>query len=256
VRIVHAHNTTCNSPMVHKLLSPLFNLLCTHRLACGQAAGKFMHGRHGFTIINNGVNTDHFSFNPQDRLAIRKQYQIQDKIVIGHVSNFVEAKNPLFLIDILAELRKFNSNYCMLMVGDGLLLKKVKEKVQSLGLTGSVIFVGTTDNVPAYISACDLIMMPSLFEGLPLTLIEQQTNGLKCLVSDKITTEVDKTGNIIFLPIDQGVEPWVSAVKKLDLSYSREEMSRIAVEKIKASGYDITTEAKNLRTYYDNCVKE
>ena len=256
VRIVHAHSTTCNSPMLHKLLSPLFHLLCTHRLACGQAAGQFMHGNHAFTVINNGVNTEKFSFHSKDRLEIREQYQIHDKIVIGHVGNFVDAKNPFFLIDILANLKKTNLDYCMLLVGDGPLLSQVKEKTKNLGLTDSVIFVGATDNVPAYISACDVIMMPSLFEGLPLTLIEQQTNGLKCLVSDQITTEVDKTGNIIFLPIDKGVEPWVSAMRELDLSYNREAMSRLAVEKIKQSGYDIRTEAKNLRMYYDNCVKE
>jgi hypothetical protein len=92
--------------------------------------------------------------------------------------------------------------------------------------------------------------MPSLYEGLPLSLIEAQANGLRCIVSEKITDEVDKTGNLIFLPIDQGADCWVQAIKKHDFCVERESESEIAVSKIIKNGYSIHSEVKNLINYY------
>lgn len=250
IRIVHAHNTTCNFPFVHKLLSPIFNILCTHRIACGNDAGYFMYGKKKFVVFNNGIDTDRFAFNPEVRKEIREKYNIQEKIVIGHVGMFNEAKNQLFLIDVLKKLLQKNSHYCLLFIGEGELMDATRKRAEDVDIADSVFFVGGTDSVPDYLSAMDMIMMPSLFEGLPLALIEEQANGLTCLVSNNITREVDKTGHVLFLPINMGVDDWVRSAEAVDILENREFLSADAVKNITCSGYSISHQIKMIKDCY------
>ncbi len=253
-RIVHAHSTKCNSLFTHKILTPIFNILCTHRLACGVDAGRFMYGKHYFRVVNNGIDTGRFSFRPDDRIAIREKYDVSKKFVIGHVGGFVEEKNQAFLLDVVYRLRELDDRYCLMLIGEGALMCSVKEKAVRLGIENAVMFVGGTDNVPQYLSAMDLIMMPSLFEGLPLTLIEEQANGLNCLVSDNITKEVDKTGNVSFLSLES-INEWIDRTLSMEINEDREKVGRIAIEKIKAHGYDIQNNAEDLQRYYYEICK-
>lgn len=133
--------------------------------------------------------------------------------------------------------------------------KDMMTKVDSLGLKNAVKFTGNVNDVYDYVNAMDLVVMPSLFEGLPLTLIEQQANGLHCVVADTITTEADKTGNMSFLSLKAPVSEWADKIQSLDLS-GREERSKDAVEKIKACGYSIQEEAKKLKEYYLKAVSK
>ncbi len=254
VRIVHAHNTKTKYPFIHSVLTPVFNMLCTGRLACGADAGKFMYGKKKFNVINNGVNTERFRFNPEPRQLMRKKYNIENKRVLCHVGSFLPVKNHTFLLDIMKELIKDNDNYSLVLIGDGILYDEIKDKARKMGIDRNIIFVGSTNKVEEYLSAADLLLMPSLYEGLPLSLIEAQTNGLHCIVSDKITTEVDKTGNLTFLPIDKGIECWIKNIKEYDFNPDREAKGKIAVSKIIKSGYSIPDEVGNLINYYKNLL--
>ena len=113
-------------------------------------------------------------------------------ILICHVGYFMPVKNQSFLVDVFAELAKNDSRYHLLLIGDGAMRTEIEQKVACLGLTNKVTFTGNIDNVSEYLNAADIIIMPSLYEGLPLTLVEQQANGLQCAVSDTITAEADK----------------------------------------------------------------
>ena len=97
--------------------------------------------------------------------------------------------------------------------------------------------------------------MPSLYEGLPLTLVEQQANGLQCVVSDTITTEADKTGNLSFLSLHAPISDWVHAIESSNCMHNREQRSKDAVIAIENAGYSIQAEAKKLVEYYQRCVK-
>lgn len=255
VRIAHSHNTTCLSLTVHKLLNPLFQMSCTHGLACGVDAGKWLFGDRPFTVVNNGVDTERFAFQLDARQGVRRGFNLQDKhVVIGHVGAFNNAKNQEFLLDVLSELAKADDNYRLLMIGDGPLQHSVQEKTMELHLTERVIFAGATDRVEDYLSACDLIVMPSRYEGLPLSLVEEQASGLYCVVSENITQEVDKTGNLTFLPLSMGGAYWAQVIREIPLVSDREKASMVSIEKIKASGYDIQTEVKRLKEYYISAV--
>lgn len=252
VRISHSHNTTCNSPLLHKLLNPLFLKLCTKQLACGVEAGKWMFGKKEFEVINNGIDTVRFRFKEEDGDTIRKQLGWSEAIIIGNVGNFYEQKNHTFLLDIFSHIYKKEPKARLLILGDGPLKDELLTKTKDLGIEEAVKFAGSVSNVEAYLSAMDIIVMPSLFEGLPLTLIEEQANGLQCLVSDVITKDADM-GNLEFLSLDLPVSEWSKCIeRKLKNLPNRIENSSKCIEIIKSRGFDIHEEAKKLTDIYLN----
>lgn len=256
VSMVHAHTTACDHAVVHFLMTPVFNMLCTVGLACGEKAGKFMFGQKTFHVINNGVDTKRFAFNDIKRFEVRKKLGwTHDNKVIGHVGYFLEVKNHRFILDVFSELYKTDKKYRLLLIGDGLLRPEMEKRVQIEGLSDAIQFAGNIDNVNDYLNAMDLILMPSLYEGLPLSLMEQQANGLKCVVSDTITREVDKTGNLTFISLDTAAEDWANYIKTLNLKENRKHCSDVAIEKIKSSGYSISDEAGKLRNIYEESIK-
>lgn len=213
VRIAHSHNTTCSMKLIDKLMRPLFYNLCNGRMACGKEAGLWLFNNNEFTILNNGVDTKRFRFDPIKREKIRKELGLDNKIIIGNVGNFVTQKNHSFLIDVFKELTKTNPKLQLLLLGSGPLLGDIQNQIHNLDLDKRVIFAGSVDNPEVYMSAMDLVIMPSLFEGLPLTLVEEQANGLQCIVADTITRDADMTGNLKFLSLDSPISEWVSEIE-------------------------------------------
>lgn len=259
VRIIHAHSTGCNSVALHKLLAGLFDSLCTDCLACGEEAGKFMFGNKPFKIINNGVDVEKFSFNNKAREAFRVKLALTETdILIGHVGYFMPVKNQSFLVDVFAELAKRDSRYHLVLIGDGAMRTEIEQKVACLGLTNKVTFTGNIDNVSEYLNAIDIVIMPSLYEGLPLTLVEQQANGLRCVVSDAITTEADKTGNMTFLPLKMEAAGWAESIKSIDVDNTEQRKARSheAIERIRECGYSIQEEARKLKEYYIKAIRK
>ena len=256
VRIVHSHSSSCTHMLVSKLLTPLFNKLYTHALACGNAAGLWMFGKRNFKVINNGVDTVKFAFECKNRQVLREENQWTDAKVIGHVGNFVPVKNQQFIVEVFNVLYKKDPSYRLLLIGDGGLRSQTEKQVDDLGLQNVVTFTGSINNVNEYLNAMDIILMPSLVEGLPLSLIEQQANGLQCVVSDAISTECDKSGNIKFLSLKQPVEIWAKEIDTFLDKKNRAERSKEAIESISQKGYSIQKEAINLRDYYLNATKK
>lgn len=257
VRMVHSHNTTCKHVVVSRLLTQPFNMLYTHGLACGDAAGRWMFGKRKFTVINNGVDTELYAFDEAKRNAIRINKGWTDCKVIGHVGGFVETKNQRFIVEVFRELHKRDNTYRLLLIGDGHMRQEVEDKVKECGLQDVVCMTGNIYNVYDYLNAMDLVLMPSLFEGLPLTLVEQQANGLQCIVSNMITKEADKTGNLRFISLNAPISEWVQAIENCNCKQDREQRSKKAVDDIAKAGYSIQTEANKLVEFYKSiCYKQ
>lgn len=254
--ITHSHNTTCKNIVLHKLLTPIFNSLYTHGLACGEEAGRWQYGNHSFTIINNGVDINRFSFNAESRNTIRQKLDIpNDVILVGNVGNFWgKGKNQSFVVKVFNELYQKNNNYRLCLIGDGSLRVSVEKQVEEFGLKDKVFFIGAINDVDEYLNAIDLILMPSLYEGLPLTLIEQQANGLQCVCSDTITTEADKTGNLKYISLEESAKEWAQKIVSFINIEGREQRSKQAVEDITQAGYSIQEEAKKLEKFYYNKI--
>ena len=253
VRIAHSHNTTCNMKTIDKLARPLFYRLSNGRLACGIEAGRWLFRKRDFLVINNGIDIEKFRFNANTRKTVRSKMGLHDNdYVIGHIGNFVEQKNHSFLIDIFHKFTESQSNSKLLLLGDGPLKFHIQSKVTDLGLSKQVIFAGSVDHPEEFMNAMDMVVMPSLFEGLPLTLIEEQANGLSIVAADTITTDANITGNVKFLSLSEDINIWVKSIKRiLSENLHCNTSSDKAIDMIKQAKYDIESSVETLDCYYE-----
>lgn len=249
-RICHAHN----APKGITLKSPfrfIFKIgMKKHSnvyLACSNKAGIWQFGRKSnFKVINNGIFVNDFKFNEELRESVRSELGISDKFVVGHVGRFERQKNHNYLIEIFDCIAN-RQDAVLLLIGEGSLRLEIEQLVKKKGLLERVFFLGSQQNVSKYLCAMDVFVFPSLFEGLPVTLIEAQANGLACYISDSISTEVRITDLIICCPISSSAEDWADKITKT----IRRNCNRLVYsDLIKASGYGIEETVDQLQEFY------
>jgi glycosyltransferase involved in cell wall biosynthesis len=250
VRIPHSHNTTCKMKLADKLLRKPFQKSFTHAAACGDAAGKWLFGDAAFLVLNNAVPAEHFHFDARKREETRDALKIpRDALTVCHVGSFNEQKNQAFLVEAFAELLKVRSNARLLLVGDGKLKNDCEQRAKTLHVSDKVIFAGVMDDVAGVLCAADIFALPSLHEGLPLTLIEAQCAGLDCVASDNVTREAALTELVSFCGIaDAG--KFAKALLKMPAK-DRETASEDAIERVRKAGYDVSANAGTLSKWYE-----
>lgn len=214
-RIIHSHSVEFSKDflksIISKKISFIMNFLATTRLACSEQAAISKFGKKNkYLIINNGIHIKDFLFSSSVRLKYRKIFEVENKIVLGHVGAFNEIKNHNFMIDVFFELNKINKNYMMFFVGEGELINSCKIKVKSLGLAEKIIFLGQSSEVNSIMCMFDIFIFPSRSEGLGISLIEAQASGLICLASNNIPRETHITELISYLKIDKKL--WVNTI--------------------------------------------
>lgn len=254
VRIVHSHNTTCNHKKIHNFLYPIMKRTYTHGIACGEDAGKWLFRNEPFEVMNNGIDLDKFIYNANISKEYKEKINFNSRKIIGHIGNFVYQKNHEFLINSFNELIKKDSGYLLLLIGEGVLLNDIKEKVNSLGLNENVLFLGKTTEVNKYLQAIDIFVLPSHFEGVPVVLIEAQSLGLPCYVSDKVSTEAKLTDLIEFLPIDD-TSGWVNKIINTEIC-NREEKCNKSHKIIDQVGYNVTKNAYRMKGLYEQYLMD
>lgn len=253
-RICHAHNTK----MEQNLKKPLKLLYKTqlkkvanYFWGCGTDAIKFYFGdkiikEKNYFILHNAIEIEKFVYNEEKRNELRKTLDLQDKFVIGNVGRFMEQKNHTFILDLFQVILKKEPNAILMLIGDGELENKIRDKAHTLKIDKSIKFMGNINNVNDMYQVMDVFLLPSLFEGLPVVGIEAQTAGLKCFFSSNITKEVDITNNSIFLDLERdSLDKWSNEIL-LHKKYERKDLTEI----IKKSGYSIEEEAKKLEQIY------
>ncbi|WP_169473656.1 glycosyltransferase [Limosilactobacillus reuteri] len=244
-RIAHSHNTTTEHPIINKILYPIFNFGLTERMACSDEAGKWLFKDKKFIIIQNGVDLRLYKPDIRKRNKIRNQFNLNDNdIVLGNIGVFNYQKNQQFLIKLLSDL---NSSYKLILIGDGEKKSELLTQVKTLNLADRVIFAGKINNVSDYLSAFDLFLMPSRFEGLPFALVEAQASGLKCVVSNRISHSSNLTDNVNYLNIENYTK-WVDFIKKIKIESFNSRIKNIQdiQELISNKGYD---EKENLKLF-------
>ena len=193
-------------------------------------------------VLHNAVDIAAYFKNPQKREAYRSEFGIfEDTMVIGHVGRFFEPKNHGFIIDVFAALHQKCKNSHLVLVGDGELKEKIESKVKELSLENSVSFLGNRMDIAELLSAFDVFLFPSLWEGLPLTLIEAQAAGLPCFVSDTVTRAIDCSNIMTYLPLDIGAQTWADTI----LSYKKKDVEYYGLEE-----YDIHKVLEQLMNIY------
>lgn len=194
VRIAHAHNSANDGNFHQKVLSFLNRNkpydCSTTRWACTREAGNYLFRNKDFCVIPNAIDTEAVSFSPSKRSAIRKQYEIyEDAPLIGTVGRLSHQKNPVFLLQTFIELAKQRPDARLMFVGEGELKDALEREAQRSGISDKVIFTGRQTDIQGYLSAFDAFALPSHFEGMSLSLIEAQSNGLPIIASSNIIDE-------------------------------------------------------------------
>lgn len=197
------------------------------------------------TVINNGIETEKYQFSQEQREQVRKELELDNHLVIGHVGRMANQKNHAFLIQIFAEIVKKRPDSILLSIGTGPLESQIKQQVKDLKLEDHVRFLGPRGDVSRLLQGMDLFLFPSLYEGFALTLVESQAAGLKSFTSVGISEVVKITDLLDFINLEQPPEYWADRVLQA-LPYERENTRK----KIIAAGYDIETTAKELEAFY------
>lgn len=248
-RIVHSHNTKCDHPKLDWILRPLLYTLYTDAFACGKEAGKWLFKNRKFRIVRNGRSVSKYRYNSAIRKKMRIELSIPDGcIAVGHVGNFNEQKNQAFLVDIFSEILKRDSNFKLFLIGDGSKRKALEDIVKENKIESNVIFVGSTDNVPQFLQAMDLMVLPSLYEGLPLVVVEWQLCGLPTLISTAVTNECVFTNLVEFEDLAKGSTVWADHIFNMKKkSFPRDDIS--IIKNARDTGYDIDKDAIELQNY-------
>lgn len=230
-----------------QILSLGTKVMATDYWACGKAAGNYLYGRSHYYILNNAIQLSDYYYDEQVRKQERNRYKITEQtLVVGHVGRFTEQKNHIFLLQIFAEFQKIYQDSVLVLIGEGELLDEVKSVVEKLKMTDRVIFMGAISDVNRKLQMMDVFLLPSLFEGLPVSAIEAQASGLPCLMSDTITNEVMINDNVECLSLNDSALKWAKVLKKMA---GQERV--INQERLLAAGLDIRAEAVKLdRTYH------
>lgn len=187
-----------------------------------------------------------------DRERIRNEYGINDEIVIGHVGAFKTPKNHSFLIKCFDLFLSIQPNAKLMLIGGGELREKIKTMCQEYNISDHVIFTGLQANVGPYLSAMDLFLFPSIWEGLPVSVIEAQASGLKCILSDSITKDVQLSYLVKYLPLSLGENKWAKEINK-NLPTKRCAASDSVLKQL--ASFDSSKSAQMLESFYLNCAK-
>lgn len=200
IRIAHSHSTSNKNEIVRSAIKNLLKFksktYATDYLACSELSGRWLFGNKTFfdgkvTILNNSVDINEFKHSPTRREIVRKELNIyRDAFVIGNVGRFVSQKNQKFLLEILYHMLTIKPNTYLLLVGEGPLEESLRKETKKLNIDSHVIFAGVHKHTARFYDAMDIFLLPSLYEGLPVSGVEAQVNGLTCFFSDKITDEV------------------------------------------------------------------
>ncbi len=261
VRIIHSHmayvKENCFTKIMRKISTILLNKYSTAKFACGLDASNWLYGKESkpgeITIINNAIDLKKYAYNEKSRKKIREELNAQEKIIIGNIARLTYQKNQMFLLQVIHYLKKIDKNILLLLVGNGEDEEMLKSEVKKLKLEKNVLFLGLRKDIPELLSAIDVFVLPSRYEGLPVVLSEVQAAGVPSIVSDTITKEIDVTSNINYISLEKDPSYWASSIYKIykNMNYKKRLEKN---SKMKFGKYDIDHQADMLFKKYKSLL--
>lgn len=257
-RISHAHDnlTYLKLPLNKKIYNAVMKRwlirYSTDFLACANAAGDYVFGNKEFIsrgkVLYNGIDVEKFIFSNKDREKIKKEFNIENKVVIGNIGRLAKQKNHKFLLEVFKKVNNKLNDATLLIIGDGELRGELEDKIKELNLEEHVIMTGTRSDIPSLLSAMDLFILPSIHEGLGIVLIEAQANGLPCIVPKGIVPEESKIlRSFRFLDEDSNIEEWANAIIKGLQETNRNDN---AVNEVNEVGYNVKNIGEEIDSIY------
>ena len=265
VKISHAHSTNDGafcSGVARKMSRKIYlryarQLICNDAdllVACGENAGIYLYGKTSYKkrgmLLRNGIDIEKYRFNEHIRNTMRKSNMISNNRVYGCIGHFSEVKNHAFLIEVFDKLSYLEPDAILVLLGDGELRTSIEQLCRKKNLNRKVVFKGNVQNVHEWLQAMDCLLMPSLYEGIPVTLVEAQASGLKCFVSDKISKEINLTGDIKYIPLH--IDDWVDIIHENN-DYDRQNNT---IAKMSDSGYNVVSTVKEMEMKYIEMVRQ
>lgn len=249
VRIVHSHATLYAENKIkavrNKILWAMAKGKITDRIGCSKAAGDFLFGNETFTVLKNAIAYEDYLYDKGLREEVRNREGVGDKLVVGNIGRFSQQKNQTFLIEIFAKIKELRPDSVLWLAGDGELRSEIEEKIEKLGVKDSVRLFGMVKQTKELYQAMDVMVMPSLFEGLPMVGVEAQASGLPCVFADTITREVDVVG-CPYLSLEAPIEAWAKAA----IEAAEKKERRSYTTELDQMGFNIKLEAKRLEELY------
>lgn len=263
VRIAHSHSTSSKKEwkrnLVKNMLRPFSKVFATDYMCCSEHAGRWLFGDKKYDegnvyLLNNAIDVDYFKYNEEVRKNKREELNIPDDIkVIGHVGRFVSQKNHEFLIDIFNEVHKKDKKTILVLIGQGPLMGDIKKKVNELGISDCVKFLGQRKDINELYQALDLFLFPSIYEGLGMVLVEAQGSGLPCIASTEVPTYAKVSDLVEFLDLDLGEKVWSKKVLEI---LNNSKARSVSKENFEDRGYDINLESMKLIDKYKALDKQ
>lgn len=259
VRIAHSHSalTSVGSFVqwgYERIMRFLILNCATDLVACGVAAGKRLYGENAYKkrgqLILNGIDVSMFAYDERTRNTIRRQLNAQDKWILGHAGHLAAVKNQKFLLELMPLILEQKPNALLLLLGEGGDRPMLEQKIREMDLQDHVMMTGNVTNVADYLSAMDVFVFPSLFEGLPLSILEVQANGLPCVISDSVPEDVFLTDLIHPLSLSDPKEKWVDMIMKCE----RRETDAYN-QQLRNSDYAVETAMDKIYRIYDRGSK-
>ncbi len=257
VRIAHAHGAISekiHDKVIHSLMRKKICSLATLYAGCSKTAGLFLFGMKGVSsskwrFIPNTIQTERFAFDEYKRKQKRESLGVKDdEILLGAVGHLIEVKNHKFLVDLVYRLRNEGIKVKLLIIGEGDKRKELLDQCKKLGVEDYVILFGASDEVQYWLSAMDYFLMPSKSEGLGISAVEAQANGLICLLSDRIPREVNLTETVFHLSIDHGFDDWEKILCENKTRNFQERAQSVTI--IKQKGFDEDSTSSYVKMLY------
>jgi len=255
-RITHSHLTKKDENLKvkikHSVYKTLIKLFSTNYMACSKAAAIDLFGKtKNVYILKNAIEIDDFKYSENCRKKYREDLNIKDdEIVYGNIGRFTAQKNQLFLIDIFYEISLLDKNIKLLLIGDGELRNDIISKVKKLNLSDRTIILSNREDINNLYQAMDRFILPSLYEGLGIVLIEAQTSGLQCFTSDVVVPKEAKVTECCeFISLNKDSKEWANSI--INHKYKKRNSH---VEEISKQGYNIKIESKKLADFYENIM--
>ena len=253
IRIFHAHGSveeqssqSIISKIKTRIVKKEIDKYPTKYAACGELAAKSFFGEKDYIWIKNGIEISKFGFDEDKRASIRSKYNIKDDdIVVGQIGHLSNVKQPLFTIEVVEEALKKNNNIKLLLVGDGPLAEEVKKTIEEKKLNNNILLLGSMSDVSDIYQAIDCLTLPSLQEGFPVVLVEAQTAGVRCLVSNNVTEQVIQTDLCEMVDINSK-EKWVESIVNCQPVDDRKKYQ----DNMLSKGFDIADITKKIEELY------
>ena len=253
-RIIHSHNAENMDGwlrgILHFLNKKIISYYATDFWACSESAAKWFYDDKRIkktVIIQNAIDGTRYKYDECKRRQIRSKLKATESTyIIGNIGRLHFQKNQSFLLDVMKEYDELNTNWLLVLVGQGEDEKKLKGKCKRLGIEDKVVFAGVQNDIQAWLSGFDIFVFPSVFEGLGIAALEAQANGLPVIASEGVIPyQVKLTEKLVFVGLDKSAYQWAERIESMRESVKRTELAK-ALETLKKQGYDVVCEAKKL----------